>query len=467
MAENKKITELTELTSAATDDVIAIVDISADETKKITTTNYATAISSQIDLSGYVPYDGATDDLDMGANGLLLTGNVGASDSRIGTVYGTVFDLSGNCQSLKLLATATSNQLYLGAAPDNGIISYDYATDIWSFLQFSVPSNYYDSNISVNDIYVKGNLYGGTDSGGDLNIYSTSHATKGKILFGNSAYDEVNNRLGIGTATPEKPLDIRSDSGMYLGVSKQFYLWTAATTVVMEAPVTNSDYLLRIYPGGVQTMALRIKGSNGCFGFGVNSPVFKLDAQINSVSLLRMMNVGASSSVMGAGIQAGHNDGAAMASGDRLAFYTFGGFNGSVVANSSAISSFATSGWSGSQNDSDLRFETTETLGRTVKMTILGNGNTGIGIATPTAVLHLKAGTATASTAPLKFTSGTLLTTPESGTIEYNNTPHFTNSDATRRNIVLSDGTYTAGLTVVGGKVKINIGGTDYNVLVE
>lgn len=46
-------------------------------------------------------------------------------------------------------------------------------------------------------------------------------------------------------------------------------------------------------------------------------------------------------------------------------------------------------------------------------------GNVGIGETTPTAVLHLKAGTATASTAPLKFTAGTLLTTPELGTFEY------------------------------------------------
>ncbi|QQS59859.1 hypothetical protein IPN35_03250 [Candidatus Peregrinibacteria bacterium] len=50
---------------------------------------------------------------------------------------------------------------------------------------------------------------------------------------------------------------------------------------------------------------------------------------------------------------------------------------------------------------------------------ITNGGNVGIGTTSPTAVLHLKAGTATASTAPLKFTSGTLLTTPEAGAVEY------------------------------------------------
>ena len=46
-------------------------------------------------------------------------------------------------------------------------------------------------------------------------------------------------------------------------------------------------------------------------------------------------------------------------------------------------------------------------------------GNVGIGTTTPTAKLHLPAGTATASTAPLKFTEGTLLTTPEKGVLEF------------------------------------------------
>lgn len=47
-------------------------------------------------------------------------------------------------------------------------------------------------------------------------------------------------------------------------------------------------------------------------------------------------------------------------------------------------------------------------------------GNLGIGQTTPTAYLHIKAGTATASTAPIKLTAGTILTTPEAGALETN-----------------------------------------------
>ncbi len=48
-------------------------------------------------------------------------------------------------------------------------------------------------------------------------------------------------------------------------------------------------------------------------------------------------------------------------------------------------------------------------------------GNVGIGTTSPTAALHLKAGTTAANTAPLKFTSGDLLTTPEVGSVEFLN----------------------------------------------
>lgn len=59
----------------------------------------------------------------------------------------------------------------------------------------------------VNPLGISGGqtIIGGTDSGDDLTLQSTSNATKGSIFFGaaqNSAYDEVNDRLGIKTTTP-------------------------------------------------------------------------------------------------------------------------------------------------------------------------------------------------------------------------------------------------------------------------
>ena len=55
-------------------------------------------------------------------------------------------------------------------------------------------------------------VIGGLNAGDDLTLSSTSNATKGSILFGTSAYDEVNNRLGIGISAPDNPLHVVGDA---------------------------------------------------------------------------------------------------------------------------------------------------------------------------------------------------------------------------------------------------------------
>ncbi len=57
-------------------------------------------------------------------------------------------------------------------------------------------------------------LTGGTEDGDGLTLQSTAGAVKGSILFGASAYDEVNDRLGIGTAAPAVALDVVGDGAI-------------------------------------------------------------------------------------------------------------------------------------------------------------------------------------------------------------------------------------------------------------
>lgn len=75
-------------------------------------------------------------------------------------------------------------------------------------------------------------------------------------------------------------------------------------------------------------------------------------------------------------------------------------------------------------------------LGYSTVLSLLSGGNLGIGVTNPTAKLQLAAGTATASTSPLKFTAGTNLTTPEVGAIEWNGTNLFLTTNTSVRQTI-------------------------------
>lgn len=88
-------------------------------------------------------------------------------------------------------------------------------------------------------------------------------------------------------------------------------------------------------------------------------------------------------------------------------------------------------------------------------------GDFGIGTKAPTARLMIVAGTATANTAPLKFTSGTNLTTPEAGAVEYDGTNFYaTNSTATRYTLaktLTNTATLDFGSTAAGSSTDLTI----------
>lgn len=94
----------------------------------------------------------------------------------------------------------------------------------------------------------------------------------------------------------------------------------------------------------------------------------------------------------------------------------------------------------------------------------ISENNFAIGGNTTTARLHLPAGTATASTAPLKFTSGTSLTTAEAGAVEFTTDDLFftITTGAARKGIVLNDGTPLASgslaVATTNGRIETTAG---------
>jgi len=92
-------------------------------------------------------------------------------------------------------------------------------------------------------------------------------------------------------------------------------------------------------------------------------------------------------------------------------------------------------------------------------------GRVGIGTTGPTAVLHLKAGTTTANTAPLQFTTGTSETSARAGLMQYSSGRFtLTDTDVIERHIVQSPATTTADV-IPAGAVNVVINGVTYKLL--
>lgn len=202
------------------------------------------------------------------------------------------------------------------------------------------------------------------------------------------------------------------------------------------------------YYSAASTLAnspMTVSGSN--VGIGITTPLYSLDVNgsIHTTGAASFENASATAGGPTFSFWK-HRNYAATQTGDDLGFLSFFGHDGAlrrggyIVARQESVSagsiptylSFATAA---AGNADALE-----------RMRISAAGNVGIGTTTPTAVLHLKAGTAAANTAPIKLTSGINLTAPEPGSIEYDGTNlYFTDSTSARRTLgVAGSGVTTA-----------------------
>lgn len=122
----------------------------------------------------------------------------------------------------------------------------------------------------------------------------------------------------------------------------------------------------------------------------------------------------------------------------------------------------------GVANAGTIEFYTSPTNNTTPVMAVNINENKRTffgGSTSASALVHLAAGTATANTAPLKFTSGTNLTTPENGAFEYNGTNlFFTRTGATRENIMTTGSVNTVTPTLPNRTITVVIDGVTYYI---
>ncbi|MFA6324960.1 MAG: hypothetical protein WCX46_01910, partial [Candidatus Paceibacterota bacterium] len=126
-------------------------------------------------------------------------------------------------------------------------------------------------------------VIGGILASESLTLSSTSNATKGKIIFGTSAYDEANNRLGIGTSTPVSSLEVTStgttgivsnvaNSGTSISSISGFQINNTDATAENWSGITFGDTLGLSSPtGGIGVQMLNRTNHYGDLAFATRS----------------------------------------------------------------------------------------------------------------------------------------------------------------------------------------------------
>jgi hypothetical protein len=169
----------------------------------------------------------------------------------------------------------------------------------------------------------------------------------------------------------------------------------------------------------------------GALSYSDSNNLAVLQSTVNAYNQLIVQNTNAGAAAS-ADLTISNNNGTA------TTFYGNFGMNSSGWAGTVGTSTFsapnvvyltATSGdlAIGTTTSNPIRFVTGGGTDRAIISTL---GQVGIGVDPPTAMLHLVGGTASASTAPLKLSSGTNLTTAEAGAMEYDGVVSYFTNDA-------------------------------------
>ena len=361
----------------------------------------------------------------MQANSITMTGSLAATGARVTkgwftdvestnmyTVGGTSLSstFAGIAQTMYIGTTAHALNRASAAEGLAGITSLTPGAD-FTLSQNSVNVlTSENTGAIVNTLYLKaGNVGIGTTAPGvPLHLFSSSAQAMMKIqddrgaVSGTPGLDLIKSRSG-GAALDNDIAGIIYFSFLNDNATPARKQAATITGTVTDASDTTEDGILTFSTMKAGTLTEQVRIDNqGNVGIGTTGPAAKLEVSDSAASM---------------GVRIASTD----ANGR-----PFINFRRNTTTDIGTIQAGLTDAFG--VNGDNIFIENPVAGGKIILRDSTGNGlvqsagNVGIGVTSPTAVLHLKAGTATASTAPFKFTSGVVNTTPEAGAFEWDGT---------------------------------------------
>jgi hypothetical protein len=358
-------------------------------------------------------------------NGILITSPGGVPS--IGNTVGAALTMP----SINL--SASSNQLVMQSAGQAGTLTW--TPTVARTITFPDASGTVAlANLGAN-WFVGGNatagtaVLGTTDNSG-INIQSGT----GTINLGADAFAKT---ITIGNTTDPTAVNINTGTGNF----------------------------------AVNTSQLFVNKSNGFIGFGTTAPAsphhMVFDGTANQNILMDTYSDGGNSTLIGRKARGSMAVPTAVQANDVLMTFGASGYGDNAFSSETkaAVKFYASETWTNAAQGTYFTFITTPNglTTRAERLRIDNAGRVGIGTPTPAALLHLAAGTATVNTAPLKFTSGTNLLSPEDGAVEYDGTNYYgtITSGPTRKTFAfLENPTFTTPNIGVATGTSLNISGT-------
>lgn len=233
------------------------------------------------------------------------------------------------------------------------------------------------------------------------------------------------------------------------------WVWTGGHTFNNVAPTFGTMTLGSVFFAGTGGQLTQDNANffwddgNNRLGIGTTGPLETIHAKQGGdrAAVMAEYTGTAATITAGAGFVASFNGSEKLAVGWLAPTNTGSGF---ASANNSLIHSIADGLFIYTDAAKDVAFGTGNGAGTiTDRLRILGAagsgsvaGNIGVGVANPTASLHVKAGSTTAGTAPIKLTSGSLNTTAEAGAVEFLTDKFYgtITTGAARKELQLSEG---------------------------